>query len=91
MKNWSLLWIPLLSIVVRNDWYLVAVYERFQGFATECMQFAYGTVLGIVCVFGHYLSNEYELDVHNAHINEMDCYILVERKNILYLRFLSIQ
>ena len=22
MKNWSVLWIPLLSVVVRNDWYL---------------------------------------------------------------------
>ena len=55
------------------------------------MQFVNGTVLGIVCVFGHDLLNEYELDVHNAHINEMDCYILIERKIILYLRFLSIQ
>ena len=55
------------------------------------MQFAYGTVLGIVCVFGHDLLNEYGLDVHNTHINEMDCYMMIERKNILYLRFLSIQ
>ena len=46
---------------------------------------------GMVCVFGHDLLNEYELDVHNMHINEMNCYMMVERKNILYLRFLSIQ
>ena len=51
------------------------------------MQSVNGTVLGIVCVFGHYLMNEYELHVHNMHINEMDCYMMVERKNILYLRF----
>ena len=46
---------------------------------------------GMVCVFGHDLLNEYGLNVHNTHINEMDCYMLVERKNILYLRFLSFQ
>ena len=46
---------------------------------------------GIVCVFGHDLLNEYELHVQNTHVNEMNCYMMVERKNILYLRFLSIQ
>ena len=51
------------------------------------MQFVNGTVLGMVCVFGHDLMNEYELNVHNTHINEMDCYMMVERKNILYLRY----
>ena len=55
------------------------------------MQFVNGTVLGMVCVFGHYLLNGYELNVHNTHINEMNCYMLVDRKNILCLRFLSIQ
>ena len=39
MKNWSLLWIPLLSIVVQNDWYLVVVYEWFLGIITDSMQF----------------------------------------------------
>ena len=38
-KNWSLLWIPLLSIVMHNDWYLVVVYEWFLGIITDCMQF----------------------------------------------------
>ena len=42
-------------------------------FATECMQFVNRTVLGIVCVFGNDLLNEYELNVHNTHINEMNC------------------
>ena len=45
---------------------------------------------GMVCVIGHDLLNEYELHVHNTHINEMNCYMMVERKNILFLRFLSI-
>ena len=54
------------------------------------MQFVNGTVLEMVCVFGHDLLNEYGLNVHNTHINEMGCYMLVERKNNLYLRFLSI-
>ena len=38
-KNWSLLWIPFLSIVVHNDWYLVAYHEWFIGIITDCMQF----------------------------------------------------
>ena len=42
---------------------------------------------GMVCVFGHDLLNEYELNVHNTHINEMDCYMMIERKNILYLSY----
>ena len=31
------------------------------------MQFVNRSVLGMVCVFGHDLLNEYELDVHNTH------------------------
>ena len=46
---------------------------------------------GMVCVIGHDLLNEYELNVHNTYINEMNCYMMIERKNVLCLRFLSIQ
>ena len=45
----------------------MVVYEWFQDFATEYMQFVNGTVLGMVCAFGHDLSNEYGLNVHNTH------------------------
>ena len=79
-NNWSLLWIPFLSIVVHNDWYLVVYHEWFLGIITDCMQFINRIELEWFLSINNDLLNEYGLNVRRLHAMEMDWYMMDDRK-----------